>query len=1120
MRRSALGRKALTVLVSTSMVVSMMPTAALADAVGVADASTTEQSQVKESGSGGGDSEKVADSESAGNDSSEDAGNEQAIAKQELAADESQQSGEGVAVAAETSSAVAKIGDTEYADLQSAFNAATTGCTINVLTDVDLGTENVSNYGTKAKNVTVDFGGNKITSAGDYTLAPLASNWIFENGTIENTKETASYGAVMVSLGSPKTVLRGGSNGLSIISKTNGIFVKTNSGNPTLTIEDGVNVSGKNGVYLSGATSAPYRGQYSGTKTLNVYGGSINGTEAGVFVVGSITKNAKEYIVANISGGTITGGYYAVAGNGDSGHNGTEINISGGTLKSTSADGAGIYHPQKGTLNISSGTIEGPVGVQMCAGDLNVTGNPTIKGMGADVTASKTGDGAICDGSAISIVDRGYPGGKPTAKVSSGTITSEQAAAVKAYGWSNNATTTYDNTSNEVAVSGGTFKAAAETAAVDSSLLAKGFELKNNEDGTITVGAVQVAKVGETEYTSLQEAINAADAGATVTLLADVDTTSEIRFDKDITVDFNGKKIENTADLWDTKNAEGKTVVSVISVNGNVTFKGNGKVVAKQDDCYAVNVLGGALTIEDGEYVGNISAVQVQAGALAIKGGKFSQRQESSYGDTYLINCIDSAYKDGSANVAISGGTFAGFDPNVAPEQKVDGKAPSFAAPGTGVTKNEDGSFMAAAGMTAQILDKNGNSVKAYNTLADAVAAAEDGQTVTLLGDVEQNSQLTIDKSITLDLNGKIIKISGYTANKAQVSVKGDLTIQDSSEAQTGKICSDYTGVSGRVVSVENGGKLTIEGGTITTEGMSNSGSAVYIASGAEVNMTGGTVRVDAKRMNFAMNVKGSTGVFVMSGGSVIAEAGDGTETNITAISGISSSTIQISAGTVSGPQAVLASRSATTITGGNFTGSIAVKNGSISGGTFAAAVPAEYCAGGFAPSKTTDASGNVTYGVASGLVNFWGGSLRMDKYENADGTFNTDEADLRFGFNFDLPEGATRTAFGFDWGTSKSSLDRSVDGVNVRDAKTQRLDTDPEGVSGTISNLVVTNIPKDNFGTVIYAQMWVTYELNGVSYTIHTDVQSRSVSEIATKIMDAGKTDSKEYKYASALLG
>ncbi len=52
MRRSALGRKALTVLVSTAMVVSMMPTAALADAVGAGE-TPTEQSQVKENERGG-----------------------------------------------------------------------------------------------------------------------------------------------------------------------------------------------------------------------------------------------------------------------------------------------------------------------------------------------------------------------------------------------------------------------------------------------------------------------------------------------------------------------------------------------------------------------------------------------------------------------------------------------------------------------------------------------------------------------------------------------------------------------------------------------------------------------------------------------------------------------------------------------------------------------------------------------------------------------------------------------------------------------------------------------------------------------------------------------------------
>ena len=462
-------------------------------------------------------------------------------------------------------------------------------------------------------------------------------------------------------------------------------------------------------------------------------------------------------------------------------------------------------------------------------------------------------------------------------------------------------------------------------------------------------------------YSTLAEAINAAQAGQTVRLLADVEQNDQLTINKSITLDLNGKTIKNTVDIWgDNANA-----ILSITNGAKVTITGNGTIDAKENDCYTINVVKGDLTIENGTFYGNVSVVQVEEGTLSVKGGTFDLHQKWEGSSKYLFNCIDKAYVDGSANVAISGGTFVGFDPNVSPEQKVDGKTPSFAAPGAGITKNEDGSFTAVDGMTAQILDKDGNSVNAYNTLADAVAAAQDGQTVRLLADVEQNTQLIINKSITLDLNGKTIKISGYTAEKAQVSVKGNLTIQDSSEAQTGKICSDYTGTVGRVVSVENGGKLTIAGGTITTEGMSGlSGSAVYIASGAEVNMTGGTVKVDAKRGNVAMNVKGSTGVFIMSGGSVIAEAGDGTETYITAISGSPRSTIQISAGTVSGPQAVFAGSSATTITGGNFTGSITVKNGSISGGTFDRALDKKACAAGYVPAD----NGNGTYGVAVGM--------------------------------------------------------------------------------------------------------------------------------------------------------
>lgn len=547
MARASLGNKALSVLVAATMVVSLnAPVSAWAgdDSASAESGTTTEQPQVENTLGGG--SKSLADSNSVDEGSSKAVANEQESAAQN--ADESQQVAENPAAQESAVAEVAEVNGTKYATLQEAFDAATNNCTISVLTNVDLGTENVSNYKTKAKNVTVDFGGNKITSAGDYTLAPLTSNWTFENGTIENTNAAASYGAVMVSLGSPNTVFKGGSNGLSIVSKTNGIFVKTNNGNPVLTIEDGVTISSKIGVYLSGATTAPWNSQYSGTKTLNIAGGSIDGTEAGVFVVGSITKNAKEYIVANISGGTITGGYYAVAGNGESGHNGTKVNISGGTLKSRGADGAGIYHPQKGALSISGGTIEGAVGVQMCAGDLTVTDGATIKATGIDDTASKTGDGAIADGSAISIVDRNYPGGKPTATVSGGNFDSANGlAAIRAYGWSNNAVTEFDNTDHAVTVSGGTF-----SAEVPAEYCAEGFASIKNADGTYGVAAA--AQIGDKNYASVQAAIEAAVDGDTVKLLAGAVEDVTVAEGKSLTLDLNGFKLTNVKDHTITNN--------------------------------------------------------------------------------------------------------------------------------------------------------------------------------------------------------------------------------------------------------------------------------------------------------------------------------------------------------------------------------------------------------------------------------------------------------------------------------------------------------------------------------------------------------------------------------------
>ena len=72
-----------------------------------------------------------------------------------------------------------------------------------------------------------------------------------------------------------------------------------------------------------------------------------------------------------------------------------------------------------------------------------------------------------------------------------------------------------------------------------------------------------------------------------------------------------------------------------------------------------------ALT-NDGYYYGGGTTVQVQKGTLIINGGTFACEPYSNptYGYNFLINCVDGAYKNGTAKAIIQGGTFINFDPS------------------------------------------------------------------------------------------------------------------------------------------------------------------------------------------------------------------------------------------------------------------------------------------------------------------------------------------------------------------------------------------------------------------------------------------------------------------------
>ena len=158
--------------------------------------------------------------------------------------------------------------------------------------------------------------------------------------------------------------------------------------------------------------------------------------------------------------------------------------------------------------------------------------------------------------------------------------------------------------------------------------------------------------------------------GGEAKLATDVDITVSKSISlgegKEVTLDLNGHKISNSVDLW--KDSEPSQVCVVSVDGGTLTIKGKGGVAAKANDCYTFNVRkGGKLVIEDGEYVGNISVIQVQEGLVEISGGKFSLIQtwpSVGNGYDYTINLIDAAGKDGTANAIVTGGCFYKFDPS------------------------------------------------------------------------------------------------------------------------------------------------------------------------------------------------------------------------------------------------------------------------------------------------------------------------------------------------------------------------------------------------------------------------------------------------------------------------
>ncbi len=137
-------------------------------------------------------------------------------------------------------------------------------------------------------------------------------------------------------------------------------------------------------------------------------------------------------------------------------------------------------------------------------------------------------------------------------------------------------------------------------------------------------------------------------------------------------------------------------------------------------------------------------------------------------------------------------------------------------------------------------------------------------------------------------------------------------------------------------------------------------------------------------------------------------------------------------------------------------------------------------------------------------VMEFLGGSLRTDY---ADYT----KTSLRFGYKVTLPEGAKLESWYWDYSVNgqKKLINRKYGENKMEDA------------DGSITtNLVITGIPANCYDRMLYAQLTVTYTLDGKTYTVAENaIQERAVQTVANAILASSTASDAERTYAQGIL-
>ncbi len=367
------------------------------------------------------------------------------------------------------------------------------------------------------------------------------------------------------------------------------------------------------------------------------------------------------------------------------------------------------------------------------------------------------------------------------------------------------------------------------------------------------------AKIGNTEYATLKEAFAAAKKGDTITLLTDITLTEQIDVtDQDvlsgITLDGDGHTI--TCATTDDPSQSGGSALYFGNANAgkwatgvsikNLNMEGKAR--------FAIFLCGG--TTSNFENVNISGEYYIAINLYGTHGATFK--------DCNISNSFDGAYYDATVwtnvaaqnpiileNSTIDKITINGYTEanTLAPKIFVDKNSTTTVISlddGTisnnkilGVSQTSEGN------VTIKTLDDETfvenyvaevNGVK-YGTIGAALAAAQDGDTITLLSDISLDQTLTIDKTVTIEsAAGSAFTIkAGPSMTATKFNSMALLNIKNAGVSLK-NLTLDGNGQSGMTLIWTN----QATGLTLDTCTLQNSRNAIYAGS-----YNGGTVKIN-----------------------------------------------------------------------------------------------------------------------------------------------------------------------------------------------------------------------------------------------------------------------------------